>query len=273
MFGILGHLAHLLGVDIKDVTSSNIALAFIAYPETISKIDFCPQFFSMMFFIMLFTLGIGSNIGMTSCILTVIRDTFPSLKCWKVVLAIAAVGVSVGSIYTTPGGQYVITFLDFYGASFVALILAIIEIFTVSWIYGVDRFCDDIEFMLGKKTGAYWRICWKFVTPAAMTAIFVYFLITWQTPRYQNYEFPATMNGNSKLISSFKIYFTFLFLAIGWSISCICLIQVPLWALIAILKQSRQTWKEKFLAAFSPNNDWGPNNKEKCKFRAKYNLL
>lgn len=195
VFGILGHLAHLLGVDIKEVTSSNIALAFIAYPETISKIDFCPQFFSMMFFIMLFTLGIGSNIGMTSCILTVIRDTFPNLKCWKVVLAIATVGVSVGSIYTTPGGQFVITFLDFYGASFVALILAIIEIFTVSWIYGVDRFCDDIEFMLGKKTGVYWKICWKFVTPAAMTAIFAYFLITWQTPRYQSYEFPPAMNG------------------------------------------------------------------------------
>lgn len=200
VFGILGHLAHLLGVNIKDVTSSNIALAFIAYPETISKIDFCPQFFSMMFFIMLFTLGIGSNIGMTSCILTVVRDTFPKLKCWKVVLAIAAVGVSVGSIYTTPGGQYVITFLDFYGASFVALILAIIEIFTVSWIYGVDRFCDDIEFMLGKQTGAYWRLCWKFVTPAAMSAIFVYFLLTWQTPRYQNYEFPPAMNGKDEFL-------------------------------------------------------------------------
>lgn len=60
IFGILGHLAYILDVDIKDVTKSNIALAFMAYPEVIAKIDFIPQFFSMMFFIMLFVLGIGS---------------------------------------------------------------------------------------------------------------------------------------------------------------------------------------------------------------------
>jgi solute carrier family 6 (neurotransmitter transporter, glycine) member 5/9 len=79
IFGILGHLAHIMNVDIRDVTKSNIALAFMAYPETISKIDFIPNFFSMMFFIMLFVLGIGSNIGMASCVMTVIKDRFPSI--------------------------------------------------------------------------------------------------------------------------------------------------------------------------------------------------
>ena len=197
VFGILGHLAKLLGVDIEEVTNSNTALAFIAYPETIAKINFMPQFFSVVFFIMLFVLGIGSNIGMTSCIVTVIRDRFPHLKCWKVVLCIAFVGVTVGMIYTTPGGQFLITFLDFYGASFVALILAIIEVITVSWIYGVDRFCNDIEFMLGKQTGLYWRICWKFITPAVMIAILVYFVLTSELPSYNGYSFPPVMTGEN----------------------------------------------------------------------------
>jgi solute carrier family 6 (neurotransmitter transporter, glycine) member 5/9 len=64
IFGILGHLAHSMGCDISEVTKSNLALAFLAYPETISKIDFIPNFFSMVFFIMLFVLGIGSCVGM-----------------------------------------------------------------------------------------------------------------------------------------------------------------------------------------------------------------
>jgi solute carrier family 6 amino acid transporter-like protein 5/7/9/14 len=197
IFGILGHLAHIMEVDdIQKVTKSNIALAFMAYPETIAKIDFIPQFFSMLFFIMLFVLGIGSNIGMTNCVITVIKDKFPNIKYWKLVLSIALVGVTIGCIYTTPGGQFLINFLDFYGASFVALILAIIELLTVSWIYGVDRLCDDIEFMLNRKTGLYWRLCWKYITPAMMIAIFLYFVWTWKPITYQDYEYHPSMHGS-----------------------------------------------------------------------------
>ena len=51
---------------------------------------------------MLFVLGIGSNVGMASCVMTVIRDRFPHLKHWVVAIIIATVGLSVGLIYTTP---------------------------------------------------------------------------------------------------------------------------------------------------------------------------
>lgn len=30
---------------------------------------------------------------------------------------------------------------------------------------GVDRFSDDIEEMIGRRPGWYWRLCWKFVSP------------------------------------------------------------------------------------------------------------
>lgn len=47
---------------------------------------------------------------MTSCIMTVIRDKYPQVSCWKIVLGIAAIGMIIGSIYTTPGGQYLVKF-------------------------------------------------------------------------------------------------------------------------------------------------------------------
>lgn len=31
---------------------------------------------------------------------------------------------------------------------------------------GVDRFSNDIHQMMGFKPGLYWRLCWKFVSPA-----------------------------------------------------------------------------------------------------------
>lgn len=202
IFAILGHLAHIMEIDdIQKVTTSFMALAFVAYPETISKFEYIPQFFAVVFFLMLFFFCIGSNMGMASCILTVIRDRYPRIAIWKIVVGIVIFGVSVGTFYTTPGGQFLINLLDFYGASFVALILAIIELITVSWIYGVDRFCADIEFMLKRKTGMYWKICWRIFTPFIMISVFLYFLWTWVPIDYQGYQYSSGMHGQRNFLS------------------------------------------------------------------------
>lgn len=58
--------------------------------------------FSILFFFMLFVLGIGSNIAMCSCIVTAIRDQFPKLKPWQTIIPVAIVGFTVGLMYTTP---------------------------------------------------------------------------------------------------------------------------------------------------------------------------
>lgn len=45
VFGILGSLAHNLGVPLKEVIRSGSGLAFISYPDAIAKFDFVPQVF------------------------------------------------------------------------------------------------------------------------------------------------------------------------------------------------------------------------------------
>lgn len=56
----------------------------------------------MLFFFMLFVLGIGSNIAMCSCIITAIRDQFPSVKASHAALGVAFVGFLIGLVYITP---------------------------------------------------------------------------------------------------------------------------------------------------------------------------
>lgn len=84
-------------------------------------------------------------------------------------------------------------FVDYFGASFVAFFLAIAELIAFGWIYGVSRICRDIEFMLGIKTGWYWRICWGIVTPGLMIAIIIYNLATLEPLKYNNYVYPDVM--------------------------------------------------------------------------------
>lgn len=60
IFGILGNLAHETGTDdIRSTVQGGSGLAFVSYPNAISKFTLWPQFFSILFFFMLLTLGLG----------------------------------------------------------------------------------------------------------------------------------------------------------------------------------------------------------------------
>lgn len=86
---------------------------------------------------MLLVLGIGSNIGMASCVITVIKDQFNFLPHWVLATGISVTGFLLGIVYMTPGGQFILNLIDFFGASFIALVLAIAELIAVGWIYGI----------------------------------------------------------------------------------------------------------------------------------------
>ncbi|XP_055691980.1 sodium-dependent nutrient amino acid transporter 1-like [Lutzomyia longipalpis] len=241
IFGILGNLAHEIGTDdIRSVVRGGAGLAFISYPDALSKFTFAPQVFSALFFLMLFALGIGSNVGMTSCIMTVIRDKFPTLHHWKVVLGIGLVGLCLGSIFLTPGGQYILNLVDFFGASFIALVLAILELVSIAWVYGVKRLCKDVEFMLHIRIGWYWRLCWGFITPIMMACILIYTIVKLEPLTYRDQTYPTAAY------------------AAGWILSTLGLMQFPLWALYAIKKQKVQGVWNKLHSALQPKANWGP---------------
>lgn len=276
VFGVIGHLAHVLEApDIKHVVRGGAGLAFITYPDAIAKFTFWPQFFAIAFFLMLFVLGIGSNVGMATTIMTVIRDRFPQLQPALVAVGIAIVGYGIGIIYTTPGGQYVLDFLDFYGASFVALVLAVFEMFTFAWIYGVSRICRDIEFMLGIKTGLYWRICWGFITPTLLAAILLYHIATYETFTFNGYVYPDGMYGEATREEATYLEKNTLRLhvfspnrtAFGWCIFAAGVLQLPAWAIYTFLKRKEPDWRDRLLHCFKPTHDWGPEDPE---LNAKY---
>lgn len=103
IFAILGNLSRELGSeDIGAVVRGGTGLAFISYPETISKFTIAPQFFSVVFFAMLFVLGIGSEVGLTSAMISIAHDQFPKLRYWHVAVGICFCEFLIGLIYVTP---------------------------------------------------------------------------------------------------------------------------------------------------------------------------
>lgn len=241
IFGILGNLAHESGTkDIASVVKAGPGLAFISYPEAIAKFKVMPQIFSLLFFAMLFMLGVGSNVGMVSCIMTVLKDQFVNLKLWMIVVGLSLIGFLVGLVYITPGGQHIITLLDFHGVTFVSLVSAIFELIAVGWIYGTKRLCQDAEYMLNIKTSKYYRICWSIVTPMVMMVILVYTLLTMRPLSYNGQEFPLP----------YRIF--------GWCVSGVIIGQLFYWACHANYKQPKGSLKCRISNSAKPHADWGP---------------
>ncbi|XP_065093534.1 sodium-dependent nutrient amino acid transporter 1 isoform X1 [Ochlerotatus camptorhynchus] len=254
IFSILGNLAHNLGIeDISKVVKSGTGLAFISYPDAIAKFDVVPQLFSVLFFFMLFVLGVGSAVALQSSIITAFWDSFPKQKYWHIALILSCVGFCTGLVYITPGGQWILDLVDHYGGTFLIYVLAIVEMIVIFWIYGLQDWCSDLEFMVQRRVGIYWRLCWGLITPLFMIAVFIYSLVEYKWPTYSGKQYP-----NDALICGIIVF------AFGFS-------QVLIWATWTVTEDSTQTslWT-KITSAAKPSSQWGPSAEHTRKAWLKY---
>lgn len=61
VFTTLGHMAKIQNKRLEDVVEGGPGLVFVTYPQAISLMPF-PSFWAVIFFFMLFTLGIDSTV-------------------------------------------------------------------------------------------------------------------------------------------------------------------------------------------------------------------
>ncbi|XP_065073455.1 sodium-dependent nutrient amino acid transporter 1-like [Ochlerotatus camptorhynchus] len=235
VFGVVGNLAHVTNREIDKVMKGGPELVFVVYPEAIAKMELGSTLFSITFFLMFILLGLGSNIGIVTTILTSIKDRYPKVETWKVVVGIALAAFCCGLIYISPGGLYMLDVVDYYGVQFPTLILVALEAFTFCWLYGVDRICLDIKTMLHIKTGLFWRVCWSIVSLGI--------LLTITGLEFYKYE-------PKKYPSGYNIF--------GWCLFGFTVLQVVAWAIFATAKGPKDGICKNVVYALKPTADWGP---------------
>ena len=85
--------------------------------------------------------------------------------------------------------------VDYFGGGFIIFLMATIETIGICWIYGLNRFVRDIEFMLGIKLNAYWKITWAYIIPSVLIFIFCYAMAIYKPLRDGDYVYPAAATG------------------------------------------------------------------------------
>ncbi|XP_058116827.1 sodium-dependent serotonin transporter [Anopheles ziemanni] len=235
IFSVLGYMAQVQNKSIEEVGLEGPGLVFIVYPEAIAMMK-GSVFWSIIFFLMLITLGLDSTFGGLEAMITALCDEYPRTIGRRRELFVL---ILLGLIYIcalptmTYGGVYLVNFLNVYGPGLAILFVVFVEAAGVFWFYGVDKFSADIEQMLGKKPSLFWRICWKYISPTFLFCILIFSLLGYEDMLGEEYKYPEWS------------------VAAGWTLTLSSVLCIPTYAIFKFLKGSGNC-RERLRRIFNP---------------------
>ncbi|XP_018015984.1 sodium-dependent nutrient amino acid transporter 1 [Hyalella azteca] len=249
IFSILGYLQYVTNTkNFDDIVTGGTSLVFVAYPTAIASFETVPQLFAVIFFLVLLTLGIGSAMGLASAGISVVQDKLVpifknKIKPEWITVAMCIIFFFIALVFITPGGQWVLDLVDFFGGGFIIYILATIECACLMWIYTYARYRRDVQFMINIKLGFYWRFCLQFFVPVALIALFIYFLLDFKV---------VTYNGG--------LAFPLIGRVFGWILFGVSMAMLPVAFFFTCKNMEGETIIKKIVACFKPNEKHGPKN-------------
>ncbi|XP_047460103.1 sodium-dependent neutral amino acid transporter B(0)AT1-like isoform X2 [Mugil cephalus] len=177
-----------IGLDIKTCDLQKLlsegvegtGLAFIVFTEAITKMPGSP-IWSVLFFIMLLCLGLSTLFGNIEGVVVPLKDlnVFPKKWPHEVLTGLTCLVAFVISLLFAQGsGIYWVTLFDNFAGSVPLLTIGFFEMIAVVYIYGIDRFNEDIRFMVGYKPSIFWQVSWRFVSPLIVLVILIFYLVT-----------------------------------------------------------------------------------------------
>uniref|UniRef100_A0A0N4ZY73 Transporter n=1 Tax=Parastrongyloides trichosuri TaxID=131310 RepID=A0A0N4ZY73_PARTI len=221
-FSVLGHLAFTYKItDINEIVEYGAILMFIALPDGLTQ-EFAGNVYMLIFFAFLFVLIQSSLVYYIESIVFCIMEQFKSKKESKgkftkliiICLFMLSLPMTFGN-----GIFWVVAFDD--ASTTVLPILALIEIGTVSYFYGIDRWILDIKTVLSRgipvspsrfgSSGTVIRLLWKYVTPISLLLIClgaVYKIIS-EPFTLGSYEMPNLVTIVAWIVAISPFSFTF----------------------------------------------------------------
>uniref|UniRef100_A0A3Q4HYX8 Solute carrier family 6 member 19 n=1 Tax=Neolamprologus brichardi TaxID=32507 RepID=A0A3Q4HYX8_NEOBR len=161
-------------------------LAFIVFTEAITKMPGSPAW-SVLFFIMLLCLGLSTLFGNTEGVIVPLKDLNLFPKKWPhEILTVSCWILTQDPLFLFFRRIYWVTLFDNFAGSVPLLTIGLFEMIAVVYIYGIDRFNEDIKFMVGRKPSIFWQITWRFISPLIVLVILVFYLVA-QAQKQLNY--------------------------------------------------------------------------------------
>ncbi|KAH9507408.1 Sodium- and chloride-dependent glycine transporter 2 [Bulinus truncatus] len=202
---------------------------------------------------MMVCLGLSTQFPSVETILTALQDEFLLFRKTNVAIifriVVCSLGFLLGIPMTTEGGFYVLELLDIF-VGFPLLIVGFFEIVSIIWVYGFNRFSEDVLMMVGYSSSArclfYWYYSWNwvFLTPTVLLGIL--FFECFQYTPITSPPYPPWAE------------------VLGWTVVFSVLIWTPVWYTTKAFIMCRRSESRGFCRICKemnqPTDKWGPRN-------------
>lgn len=186
IFSIIGYMAGAQGVDVSEVATAGVGLAFVVFPTAINALPAFNTLFGILFFLSLFTAAITSMISIIQAIIPGIEDKWEMSH--KKATTIVLIPIFVLSfLFITGAGLYILDLADYIANNIGIVFGGVTEVFIIGWLFKPEKLRLEANRYSNFAVGKWWNYALKIVTFVVLGYTMILNLITYFKDGYEGY--------------------------------------------------------------------------------------
>lgn len=200
VFSALGFMAVSQGVEVKEVVSGGVGLAFVVFPSIINEFPALNGLFGFLFFASLVLAGFSSLISITETYVAALSDKF-NISRKKAVVYGGGTAAIISLLFATQGGLFLLDTVDHFVMNFGVAASGLVEAILVVWVLRklteMKRHANGVSDI---RLGFLWTLCLGVITPLVLG--------------YQMF-----LNLRNDIINNYEGYPTSFLISYGWVVA------------------------------------------------------
>ncbi|MGM7671095.1 sodium-dependent transporter [Microbacterium sp. A93] len=173
VFSALGFMAQANGVEVADVVSNGIGLAFIAFPTIISEAP-AGVLIGVLFFASLVFAGFTSLISILEVVVSAVKDKLGWSRWTTVIVVVGGSGIISLLLFSTTSGLNVLDVTDAFANNFGIVGAALVAVVVVSWVLRrLDNMVGHLNAVSSFRVGRVYKVLVAVILPIVLAYMWV----------------------------------------------------------------------------------------------------
>ena len=174
VFAALGFMAQAQGVEVSEVVSDGVGLAFIAFPTIIGEAP-GGALIGVLFFGSLVLAGFTSLISIVEVVISAVHDKFGTTRAAASVIVVVPLAIVSTLLFSTSQGLPIRDTLDAFVNQYGIVAAALVSTIIFAWVLrGLPTLRDHLNHRGSFKVGTIWMLCVAIIDPIVL-AVSVFF--------------------------------------------------------------------------------------------------
>ncbi|WP_347042596.1 sodium-dependent transporter [Brachybacterium nesterenkovii] len=174
VFAALGFMAQAQGVEVSEVVSDGVGLAFIAFPTIIGEAP-GGALIGVLFFGSLVLAGFTSLVSIVEVVISAVHDKFGTTRAAASVIVVVPLAIVSTLLFSTSQGLPILDTLDAFVNQYGIVAAALVSTIIFAWVLrGLPTLRDHLNHRGSFKVGTIWMLCVAIIDPIVL-AVSVFF--------------------------------------------------------------------------------------------------